>query len=201
MYEVFIENKSLIISESPSESKNHIDLIFDTTKNKWEKTLRDDFFKNILKSNIYIQAKKPKKIFNLLFKEYKIINAGGGIVEWKNRFLFIKRNGLWDIPKGKCEKKESIEETSIREVEEECNIDKISIEYKICTTFHTYKLNKKKILKKTYWYKMNHIGNGETKPQLNEDITECKWFKKDEIDEIKKSTYLSIKHVLSKSNL
>ena len=94
MYEVFIENKSLVISESLSESKNHIDLGFDITKNKWDKRLRDDFFKNILKNNIYIQAKKPKEIFNLLFKEYKIINAGGGIVEWNNRLLFIKRNGF-----------------------------------------------------------------------------------------------------------
>ena len=48
---------------------------------------------------------------------------------------------------------------------------------------------------------MTHNGNGETKPQLNEGITECKWFEKDEINEIKKSTYLSIKHVLLKSNL
>ena len=48
---------------------------------------------------------------------------------------------------------------------------------------------------------MNHIGNGKTKPQLNEGITECKWFEKDEISEIKKSTYSSIKHVLSKNNL
>ena len=201
MYEVFIENKSLIISESPLKIKNHIELSIDINKNKWEKALREEFLKNILKNNIYIHSKKPKKIFNLLFKEYKIIKAGGGIVEWNNRFLLIKRNGLWDIPKGKCEKNESIEETSIREVEEECNINKLSIEYKICTTFHTYKLNKKKVLKKTHWYKMTHNGNGETKPQLNEGITECKWFEKNEINEIKKSTYLSIKQVLLKSNL
>ena len=84
MYEVFIENKSLIISEYPSESKNHIDLSIDITKNKWKKTLRDDFFEKILENNIYIQAKKPKKIFNILFKKYKVITAGGGIVEWNN---------------------------------------------------------------------------------------------------------------------
>ncbi|MFT4602413.1 MAG: 8-oxo-dGTP pyrophosphatase MutT (NUDIX family), partial [Arenicella sp.] len=52
------------------------------------------------------------------FENFKFIEAAGGLVEFKGKFLFIKRNGLWDIPKGKLEKGESIEEGAVREIEE-----------------------------------------------------------------------------------
>lgn len=43
----------------------------------------------------------------------------------KGEILFIKRNGRWDLPKGKAEKRETIEETAIREVEEETMVENL----------------------------------------------------------------------------
>jgi len=45
----------------------------------------------------------------------------------KNEILFIFRNGKWDLPKGKAEAKETINQTAIREVEEETGITGLSI--------------------------------------------------------------------------
>ena len=54
-------------------------------------------------------------------KFFKVVHAGGGLVtNPKNEVLFIFRSNVWDLPKGRHEEGESIEETAVREVEEEC---------------------------------------------------------------------------------
>ena len=197
MYEVFIENKLLLISKS---FKKDYDLRFVSIHKddiEFSKNFRTDIFNRLKKNNLYIESSKPKKVFDYLFKQHELIIAAGGIVEWDNKFLFIKRNGLWDIPKGKSEQSESHEETAIREVEEECNIHSIVINDLICATYHTYEFAKKNILKKTYWYKMTHNDKGLTSPQTEEGITECLWLNKAEFELVKKNTFKSIEHVLS----
>jgi hypothetical protein len=63
--------------------------------------------------------------FNSLFKK---INAAGGIVKNnKGEYLFIKRLGLWDLPKGKLHKKESSRDGAIREVGEETGLTDLII--------------------------------------------------------------------------
>jgi len=53
----------------------------------------------------------------------KAVSAGGIIIDEKNRVLILqKRNGCWVLPKGHVEEGENIEETAIREVEEESGI-------------------------------------------------------------------------------
>ena len=50
---------------------------------------------------------------------YKIIEAAGGLVfNDKNKILMIFRNGKWDLPKGKLEIGEQIQDGAIREVKE-----------------------------------------------------------------------------------
>ena len=197
MYEVFIENKSLIISKS---LKKNNDLSFTTLYKEnieFTKNFKTNVFNKIKTNNLYIEYSNPTKLFDYLFNHYKIVIAAGGIVQWNNKFLFIKRNGLWDIPKGKMEQSESPNLTAIREVEEECTIHPIQIEDFICSTYHTYESNKKKFLKKTYWYKMTHNGKGLVSPQTEEGITECVWLFKEEFRLIKENTFKSIEHVLS----
>ena len=45
----------------------------------------------------------------------------------KGEILFIFRNGKWDLPKGGTEKNETMEETAMREVEEETGVNGLSI--------------------------------------------------------------------------
>ena len=40
-------------------------------------------------------------------------------------FLIIKRNGVWDLPKGKLEKGEDFETAALREVEEETGLEEM----------------------------------------------------------------------------
>ena len=78
-----------------------------------------------------------------------MIEAAGGLVyNSDKKALMIFRNGKWDLPKGKIELGELIEECAIREVEEECGIYDLQIENKLIDTYHTYVLNSIKVLKK-----------------------------------------------------
>ena len=101
---------------------------------------------------------------------FKIIKAAGGVVKnSKDEILFIYRLKKWDLPKGKLDKGETIMECAKREVEEETKV-KVECGEKIISTWHTYTRNKKFILKKTTWYKMNSLDDSGMKPQKKENI-------------------------------
>ena len=133
------------------------------------------------------------------FKSFKFMQAAGGLVEKNGKYLFIKRNGLWDIPKGKLEKGESVEEGAIREIEEECGITSPVISHHLLDTWHTYEHKGKNVLKKTYWFYLKATDNGDVLvPQLDEGITDAGYFGLDELSGIKENTYLSILDVIQK---
>lgn len=85
----------------------------------------------------------------------------------------IYRMKKWDLPKGKKESGEKHRQTAVREVEEECGV-KVKIGKKLCTTWHTYTMNKRAMLK-TRWYVMDLTDDSKIKPSLEEDIEEIRW--------------------------
>jgi hypothetical protein len=96
-----------------------------------------------------------KKIIKTLLSRLKIIKAAGGLVKnGKGEYLFIHRLGKWDLPKGKIEENEKMSEGAVREVEEECGIRVDYLGKKITTTYHTYYMGGKFVLKETEWYDM-----------------------------------------------
>ena len=107
--------------------------------------------------------------------------------------LKLLKNDKWDLPKGKAEKKESIEDTAIREVEEETGIKNLEIIDKLPTTYHIYKRNGKHKLKITHWYKMKSDFNGILYPQLNEGITRVEWLNEKQAKEALENSYANIK--------
>jgi 8-oxo-dGTP pyrophosphatase MutT (NUDIX family) len=116
-----------------------------------------------------------------LFKNHLIEAAGGLVTNQNGDHLFIYRNDKWDLPKGKIEKKEKTKIAAVREVEEECGIKVNNSEYGICKTYHTYIYKGEVVLKKTYWFKMRYKGNAKLVPQLEEGITDVRWFKNEEV--------------------
>ena len=58
------------------------------------------------------------------------VKAGGGLVINKEgKLLFIFRKGIWDLPKGKMDFGETLEETAVRETSEETGIPKKKLKY------------------------------------------------------------------------
>lgn len=139
-----------------------------------------------------------EKLKASFFKNFKIIEAAGGIVQnEKKEILFINRLNKWDLPKGKIESGEKEEEAAVREVTEETGVKNLALKKKIGETYHVYDAFGKHFLKISHWY---HITCSSTQifiPQTAEDITEVKWVKTMHIKEPMENTYPSIKNILS----
>lgn len=127
-------------------------------------------------NEVYLYHPKKEKLLSLFKDRIGYINAGGGLVKNdKNELLFIERNKKWDLPKGRAEKGENIETTSLREVEEETGVKNLSIDKFLQETYHIYKNKGKYNLKVTHWYLMKTDFSGDLVPQLEEGITQAVW--------------------------
>ena len=187
MYKVFIENKPLIFqinSEVSTDLKK---------KELWEEV--DAFLKSD-EAEMKITLRNEKEFWKF-FKKHKYIEAAGGLVQRDDGFLFIKRNDLWDIPKGKLDPGETPKIAVVREIEEECGLIAPIIKDHLLDTWHTYPHKGNMVLKKTYWY---WLDEGEQKtelvPQAEEGITDVAYFSLSELDPIVNNTYLSIIEVV-----
>jgi ADP-ribose pyrophosphatase YjhB (NUDIX family) len=139
----------------------------------------------------------PDKILKKVVSEFKYQIAGGGIVENKDgKILLMKRLGKWDLPKGKLDKGETIEECSLREIEEETGATDLSVESSFAETYHTYYRNEKWIIKHTHWYIVKCKDGSKLSPQLDEDIEQVAWVDFDTIDVLKIDTYPAIRRLL-----
>jgi len=133
--------------------------------------------------------------FNSMFKR---VEAAGGIVRnSKKEYLFIKRLGKWDLPKGKLHKAEPKQDGALREVMEETGLSSLTISKQLSSTFHIYTDRKgNEVLKETYWFEMMNNEDQNLVPQLEEDITEVKWFSPADVDVPVQNTYASLRHLL-----
>lgn len=187
MYKVFIENKPLIF-----QINSNISTAFDPEK-KWGK-VRLFLDSDLPELTLEIGSEKD---FWHFFETYKYIEAAGGLVEREGEYLFIKRKGFWDIPKGKLDKGETPEQAAVREIEEECGLIAPKLKTHLIDTWHTYEHKGHNVLKKTYWY---WLVEGDEKaplvPQAEEGITEVDYFAPANFGEILAHTFASIAEVV-----
>lgn len=172
----------LIVNASPRKVEELLQLMTD-------KKLR-------LLSSVTFVSDHKKELITYIKAKFKIVEAGGGVVQKGDRILLIHRLGKWDLPKGKLDKGEKISECALREVEEETLV-KCLLGPKICHTWHTYTRNKKYVLKKTSWYAMDCLDDSRMTPQIEEDIDEVRWMGLREMREALYDSYRTIRFVIS----
>lgn len=183
----------MIAKEAPKEKSNWRML---DHSSKAFRDIKKEIKKGKLKQSTWLMTSKPKKCRKKLFASYEKIEAAGGLVRNNDRFLFIERHGLWDIPKGKIEKNESPTKAAVREIKEECGVDVSLPSAPMIITWHTYSIKKKQVLKKTYWYTHDLIGSEVTKVQVEENITKAVWLKPSKLNKVLSKTYDSIIDVI-----
>lgn len=149
-----------------------------------------------ISTNLIIVADDLDWLKKVFFQSFKIIEAGGGLVQnQQGKYLMMFRKGKWDIPKGKIDKGEEIKAGALREVEEETGVQNLFINYKLGKTYHTYKLKDKWVLKETHWYAMRTDFDGKLVPETSEGIEKVVWASNKEIKTMLKNSYSSIKEV------
>ena len=138
-----------------------------------------------------------KKAF---YKKFTLVIASGGLVQnEKKEILLIFRRGKWDLPKGKLDKGETLEDCAVREVEEETGLQKVKLVAPLTITYHTYHEGTRFILKESHWYNMKATGDQKLVPQTEEDIHEIKWVKADDLSKYRKNAFPSVVDVLAMS--
>lgn len=146
---------------------------------------------------VYALCKDVDACFQAFAAQHQNIDAAGGLVSKGDAYLFIKRFGRWDLPKGKVEKGETLAAAAVREVEEECAVEELVCGSFLTTTYHTYAYQGGRALKHSHWFEMFTQSDKSLSPQTEEGITEVRWMKMDELGEVLENTYASIAALLN----
>ncbi|ANH81017.1 NUDIX hydrolase [Niabella ginsenosidivorans] len=143
------------------------------------------------------QHKDLKQLKKAFFRKFELIRAGGGLVtNERNEVLMIFRRGFWDLPKGKLDEGETIEECAVREVQEETGLIKLERGPLLLTTYHTYEQGTHQIIKESCWFKMKATAAEILIPQTEEDIEQIEWVPVTAVSAYKAKAYAAIADVL-----
>lgn len=202
MYEVFFNDRKIVISQAGNKSIIKEGVI---TDNLFSVEDVKNWFLDFLSSNTnpaVIIYSTPEVFWkNLFLPAFNLIPAAGGVVIRDEKLMFILRNGIWDLPKGKIDPGETPQEAAVREVAEECGIEGHQITKALPSTYHIFQSPYNKtvgqwILKETHWFEMMYKGNHDGIPEFDENITKIRWFRKTELDEVLANTYENLKSLI-----
>ena len=193
MYKVFVNDKPIVLTteiEQETYFKNY--LLNNVKLGKVIRTLNTTKLQEVR----LIHKNKDKILKKFLKKLPNVIAGGGKVYNNKGDVLFIFRNGKWDLPKGKAEKKETIDKTAIREVEEETGVQGLEIIKPLEMTYHIFKRNGRYRIKITYWFEMKTNYDGPLKAEEAEGITQVAWLNKAQQEKALKNSYANIKGLM-----
>lgn len=206
MITLYIEQKPLIITGElkDSDKKAFLEkqlLVLSNPSPGILPGLLDTFSDESIPGYVWESA-NPDKVFQLVASYYEHWEAAGGLVRNAGGdILLIFRRGHWDLPKGKLDPGETLEECALREIKEETGLVHIHIERPLTDTWHVYPLDGKKILKQTHWYEVAFTGTELTVPQIEEDIVDIQWIKPGNLTHYLKYTYPNIRKVFEEAGM
>jgi 8-oxo-dGTP pyrophosphatase MutT (NUDIX family) len=198
---VYFDNKPLFLCDTINEEVepfiHHDDAIFiDELDSHTVKTIIHEMQQPKVHAGVFFHT-DLEMLKQAFFKKFTLVTAAGGVVQnEKNEYLLIFRKGKWDLPKGKLDKGEKLEECAVREVEEETGLNEVKLVKPLCITYHTYHEGARYILKDSHWYSMKVKGSQQLSPQTEEDIHEVKWVKKAGLAGYMNESYPSVADVL-----
>jgi len=198
MYKIFFNNRVLSICNNWQQCSQGLNaIIYKVTKKNEIKPIAEQFQRNIAMQELCLCVDDIEDAMNELVSLFSFVEAAGGLVCNNNdEYLLIYRHEHWDLPKGVVEPGETIPETALREVEEECGIRELTLCDFITSTYHTYEEGNKIILKKTHWYSMKYTGSAIPAPQTEEGIMDARWMTREALSEYFPKMFPSVAEVI-----
>ena len=106
-------------------------------------------------------------------------SAGGVVVrrgpDGARYLLILDGHGNWGFPKGHLKAGETPERAAYREVREETGLDNLIPHAPIAVIDWFFHLRGRRIHKYCHFFLIESLA-GEARPQLEEGITECRWY-------------------------
>ena len=203
MYRIYFEKRCIIICKPEDQSLSDPNCVEFHPGEKMDlHTLVAMFKASGELSRIFIPTPDTEGMYRRICAEFKEVDAAGGLVSnRRGDFLLIRRNGLWDLPKGHREKGEDTLTTAVREVMEETGVDNLEAGSLICVTDHCYLRDGIWHLKHTWWYNMLYTDPADLTPQREEDISKAAWVAKSSLPPFLKNTYPSILEVFRQAKV
>ena len=193
MYKVFVNDKPIILTTEVSKETDFKNYLLKTVQ--IAKVIRE-LNKSSVKE-IRLIGKNEDKLLKKFSKKLPNVIAGGGkVINDKGEILFIFRNGKWDLPKGRVDGKETLEEAAMREVEEETGVKGLKIDKPLEITYHIFKRNGRYRLKITHWFQMTTTYSGELQPEESEGITNVEWLNREKTKKALENSYANIKELM-----
>ncbi|MEC3905441.1 NUDIX domain-containing protein [Tamlana sp. 2201CG12-4] len=190
MYKVFVGDKPIILTTVVEQETNFKNYLLNTVN--MTKVIRQ-LNSTSLKEIRLIHKNKDKLLKKFLKKLPNVIAGGGKVYNERGEVLFIYRNDKWDLPKGKAERYETIEETAVREVTEETGVNGLQIKKPLNTTYHIFKRNGRYKIKITYWFEMKTNFAGDLFAQEEEGITKVAWLNGKQANKALENSYANIR--------
>ncbi len=190
MYKVFVNEAPLILTNKKPKNTNGNVFSMDSDSVREAINL---LAKGKLDSAYLYQEDEPKLMEVFKHKLPVVVAAGGFVTNINGKVLFIYRNEKWDLPKGKVDKGESIENAAVREVEEETGVKDLTIDKFLRTTYHIFRRNGEYTLKVVHWFAMSTPFKGELKGQVEEGIMKVKWKGPKKAKKALEKSYFNIK--------
>ncbi len=196
---VYFDNFHLLITNKPDAlDKKNYTIILTDEEMAFDFRTEPAMLFNGFQGNIALITPFVEEALESIFEFADGIVAAGGIIKnSEGRVLTIFRRGFWDLPKGKVEKGEKIEDAALREVKEETGADVVRSSHRTIVTYHCYVLKGLNCIKETHWYLMDIINSNELTPQTEEDIEQISWMNKEEFESNKSLFYPLIAALLS----
>lgn len=180
-YKIYVNGKPVFITDSKGAAelglkpgKNlHVTLYIG--KRKIIKNYLDMLDKNPDVEAVVLHSPNVQGLWEDFQSCFTVLEAAGGyVLSPDNKLLVFYRRGSWDMPKGKIDPGETPEMAAVREVQEETGLKTVSLGAFLMHTYHTYTQKGNRILKRTWWYKMNSADTAVV-PQVEEDIERIEW--------------------------
>jgi ADP-ribose pyrophosphatase YjhB (NUDIX family) len=204
MVKIYFDNKPLFLTDDKQKVEDYLHrpetLLMDESESKEvdEHSIRamiqqmkqDNYETGVF---LYYNTRALLEAFKPMFA---VIQAAGGLVHNpKKEILLIYRRQKWDLPKGKLDEGEDLEECAIREIKEETGLKQVAIEKPLTTSYHTYTENGHEVLKETHWFLMK-AKEQKLAPQTEEDIEKAVWVPIAELENYMTGTYGIVREVV-----